>query len=356
MAGNNSLELEISTLFQAGNTLDNICSELISKYEKYDVISPSEIDSISHFLTLAGRTDLLFNFYLKCLRKDSISSFPWGSFVAANHNSNKNVVEELSEVIEASLKNQAVYDNAVKSIALTNSIPIVTSQLLTLKENFQNERLQLKTKLIAQLNHNRVYQLSEQEDQTLTQLVKLFPQDTEVKLLHQAHLEKRADEILIRARAPQNRRYPKKVLEAKNQETEDFINKISIHLLNLAAKLQTESPEQIYNLTLMALQLGLFELSLKLIEMSQPSFASQWLKAEILFESARYLDLLKHVEMIEQTMNSTPEAAYGALYLKAQAYFGLGQKDLAINLLETLSSKVASYRSTDALLHEWKSL
>ena len=355
MAGNNSLELEISNLFQEGNTLDNICSEIISKYEKSDVLSPSEVDSISHFLTLAGRIDLLFSFYLKCLRRDSISAFPWGSFAsAAKKFKNRDILEELSDVIEASLNAKKKFDNAIKSPALVNAIPSLTLQLANIKNDFQNERLQLKTKLIAQLNHNRTYQLAEQEEQTLQQLVRLFPQDTEVKLLHQAHLEKKADEILVKARAPVSRRTSKKVIEPFNKETDEFIHQVERNLLQLANRLQNESPDQIYNLTLMALQLNLYDLSIKLINMAPPTFASAWLKAEILFESSRYLDLLKHIEMIERTMMSTPEATYGALYLKAQAYYGLGQKEIAIQLLETLSSKVNSYRSTEALIHEWK--
>ncbi len=354
MAGNNSLELEISTLFQEGNTLESICNEIISKYEKSDVISPSEIESISHFLTLSGRVDLLFKLYLKCLKKDSISNFPWGSFAVASKHCSRNVLDELSEVIEASLNDKKNYSNAIKSSELINSVPSLTLQLNNIKTEFQTERLQIKTKLIAQLNHNRLYQLAEQEEQTLQQLVKLFPLDTEVKLLHQAHLEKKADEILIRARKPIARQHPKKVIEVQSQETEDFIKQIEENLLTLATRLQTESPEQIYNMTLLALQLNLFDLSLKLVNMAPRTFASEWLKAEILFESTRYLDLLKHIEMIEQTMTSTPEATYGALYLKAQAYYGLGQRDIAIQLLETLASKVNSYRSTEALIHEWK--
>ena len=129
---------------------------------------------------------------------------------------------------------------------------------------------------------------------------------------------------------------------------------MKVNLIKLAEQLQTESPEQIYNMTLLALQLGLYDLSLKLVNMAPSTFASEWLKAEILFESSRFLDLLKHIEMIEKTMSTTPEATYGALYLKAQAYYGLGQRDLAIQLLETLSSKVNSYRSTEALIHEWR--
>ena len=79
------------------------------------------------------------------------------------------------------------------------------------------------------------------------------------------------------------------------------------------------------------------------------------LKAEILFESGRFLDLLKHVEHIEKDLSISPESTYGAVYLKAQAYHGLGQKDLAIQMLESLSQIRPSYRSTEALLHQWRS-
>ena len=354
MAGNNSLELEISTLFQEGNTLENICAEIVNKYEKSDVISPSELESVSHFLTLAGRVDLLFNLYLKALRKNSISALPWGSFAMAAKSFDRDILEELSEIIEAALNQTQAYDNAIKYPALTNYVPSLTLQTDKIKESFNQERLQLKTKLISQLNHNRLYQLSEQEDQTLHQLVKLFPQDTEVKLLHQAHLEKKADEILVRARAPSVKRYSKKIIETHSKETDEFIRKIEGTLLQLASRLETEAPDQIYNLTLLALQFNLWDLGLQLINRAPKTFASEWLKAEILFESSRYLDLLKHIEMIERTMSGTPEATYGALYLKAQAYYGLGQKEMAIQLLETLASKVNSYRSTEALIHEWK--
>jgi hypothetical protein len=354
LAGNNSLELEISSLFQEGNTLDVICAEVISKYEKSDVVSPSEIESISHFLTLAGRIDLLFAFYLKCLRKDSVSSFPWGSFTSACGRLDYFDLEDVIDIIDAALNDKKNYDNAARSKQLVDAIPALNNYLLNQKSEFQNERLKVKTKLISQLNHNRLYQLNEQEEQTLQQLVKLFPQDTEVKLLHQAHLEKKADEILVKARVPVSKRINKRVTDPTNPETDEFITSLRDHLTTLATRLQSEAPDQIYNLTLLAMQFELYDLAIELINMAPRTFASEWLKAEILFEAQRFLDLLKHIEMIERTMSTTPEATYGALYLKAQAYYGLGQRDMAIQLLETLSSKVNSYRSTEALIHEWK--
>lgn len=354
MAGNNSLELEINTLFQEGNTLETICAEIISKYEKSDVLSPSETESISHFLTLAGRIDLLFKFYLKCLRKDSLSNFPWGSFAEAYKENEPDLGEDLIDMIEASLGDKKNYENAAKSPTLVNTLPYLSTYLITKKTEFEIERLQTKTKLISQLNHNRLYQLNEQEEQTLQQLVKIFPHDNEVKLLHQAHLEKKADDILARVRTPNSKRYSKKVIESVSKETEEFVLELKKHINTLADRLQTEAPDQIYNLTMLALQFDLNDLALELVNKAPKTFASEWLKAEILFESARYLDLLKHIENLEKDMTSTPEATYGAVYLKAQAYYGLGQREIAIQLLESLSAKAPSYRSTEALIHEWK--
>lgn len=354
MAGNNSLELEINKLFQEGNTLEIICVEIISKYEKIDILSLSEIESISHFLTTAGRIDLLFKFYLKCLRKEALSDFPWGSFTQAHTENTAELSEDLLDIIENYLDNTKNYENASKSLTLIKAIPILSTYLSTKKSNFETSRLQIKGKLISQLNHNRLYQLIEQEEQTLQQLVKIFPHDNEVKLLHQAHLEKKADDILARIRAPASKRYTKKIVESVSKDTEEFIADLKKHINALADRLQTEAPEQIYNLTMLALQFELFDLSLELINKAPKTFASEWLKAEILFESSRFLDLLKHLETLEKNMTDTPEATYGAIYLKAQAYYGLGQREIAIQLLETLSAKVPSYRSMEALLHEWK--
>lgn len=352
MAGNNSLELEINSLFQEGNTLETICAEIIAKYEKSDVISPSEAESISHFLTTAGRADLLFRFYLKCLRKDSLGDFPWGSFHEAYRQMEPELSTELIDLIETALNQKQNHENAARSPGLVNAVPALSAYLATKKQQFEADRLQTKTKLVAQLNHNRLYQLREQEEQTLQQLVRIFPQDTEVKLLHQAHLEKKADEILSRVRTPRTIRYSK--AEPQSKETEDFIAQLRTHITALADRLQIEAPEQIYNLAMLALQFDLHELSLELINKTPKTFASEWLKAEILFESSRFLDLLKHLESIEKDMTSTPESTYGAIYLKAQAYYGLGQKEIAIQLLESLSAKVPSYRSTEALIHEWR--
>ncbi len=354
MAGNNNLELEIHSLFIQGSTPEHICHEIVSKYEKNDVLSPSEVESISHFLMTVGRYDILFKFYRKVVRKKSVELFPWGYFAVALKEQLGYIPEDIIDLIDFSLKEQKSDSTAYKVPELLNLIPQLSMRAKSIRQQFEIDQLQLKTKLITQLNHNRLYQLHEQEDQVLSQLVKNFPLDTEVRLLHQAHLEKKADEILSRVRA--QRQTPRShTKEVVSPESEEFLQKLTAQVQKLAQHYQTVSPEQIYNLALLCMNFEMYDLSLSLLQNAPETFAGEWLKAEILFENGRFLDLLKQIENLERKMTTTPEATFGALYLKAQAYFHLGQKDIAIQMLESLVHARPSYRSAESLLHEWKS-
>jgi tetratricopeptide (TPR) repeat protein len=239
---------------------------------------------------------------------------------------------------------------------LVDHLPKVAELEKNDRESQIHHQLELKNKLISQLNHNRLYQLNEQEEIVIKQLVKNFPNDTEIKLLHQAHLEKKADEILSRVRS-QRRSAPinSTPYAVHNEESEEFISKLKVQIQKIATDYKDTFPEQIYNLALLCMNFELYDFSFDLLSQAPETYAGEWLKAEILFESGRFLDLLKQVEDLEKKFSTTPDSTYGAIYLKSQAYYGLGQKDIAIQMLEALSEAYPSYRSTEALLHQWRS-
>ena len=76
--------------------------------------------------------------------------------------------------------------------------------------------------------------------------------------------------------------------------------------------------------------------------------------AETLLLCGRSLEVLKLIEELENKPTTESETTFGATYLKALAYYNLGQKNIAIQMLEALAAVVPSFRSTEALLHEWK--
>ncbi|MBC7464520.1 MAG: hypothetical protein H7256_00885 [Bdellovibrio sp.] len=354
MAGNSNLELEIHSLFMEGSTPDHICNEILAKFEKSEVLSSSETQGVSHFLISAGRFDLLFKFYLNSLRRNSISSFPWGYLAYALKEISGQVPEVILDLIDVALKDPNIDSSTYRMQELLDQLPKVAEHEKNLRQQFTMEQLELKNKLILQLNHNRLYQLSEQEELVIKQLVKNFPNDAEIRLLHQAHLEKKADEILSRVRSQRQSTPSHRSSAISSPEGEEFIAQVKTQIQRLANEYQGTYPEQIYNLALMCMNFELYDFSYDLLMQGPETFAGEWLKAEILFESGRHLDLLKHIENLEKNLTTTPDSTYGAIYLKAQAYFGLGQKDMAIQMLEALSQARPSYRSTEALLHQWR--
>jgi tetratricopeptide (TPR) repeat protein len=358
LAGTNSLEIEIHNLFQEGTSVDYVCEELLNKYDKSETLSAFEIEGLSHFLISAGRFNDLKKLYTKCLKKSKLSQFPIGFLVEALEKQNIELTEDDINLFEYVIEQQPTELTALHSEKILSFSTTAQVAFQQMPQTFQKDRTLLKTKLIEQLNQNRMYQLVEQEEAVLAQILKLFPNDIEIGLLKQAHLEKKADHILSRVLTQKKMSKTKSGSVMHDPESATLVHDLTTQFEILIPQLETESPEQLYNLAILTFQFEMFDLTLKILDKAPKTSARDWLKAETLLECGRFLDLLKLIETIESdgSADSTTqsEVVFGATYLKALAYKGLGQKDLAIHLLESLSITVPSYRSTEALLHEWK--
>lgn len=354
MAGTNSLEIEIHNLFQENASVDYVCTELISKYEKNDTLNSVELEGISHLLISCGKFNLLQQFYLKCLNKNKISQLPVGFVTETLKTQNIKFDETTVAFLDFLVSNQPDDTTLLQSQELRKYFSEIEKRWANSKEIFQKERAEIKTKLLEQISKNRLYQLNDQEQASLHLLSSLFPNDIEVGLVKQAHLERKADEILSRFVAKKTVSKPKPFSTIETtEENKSFVAELENNIRTLTDRLEIESPDQLYNLSILAFQFDLFDLTLEILEKTPQTKARDWLMAEVLHECGRYLDLLKLIETLESSTDSNPDDTHGAVYLKALAYYGLGQKDLAIRLLHSLSRAVPFYRSTEALLHEW---
>jgi hypothetical protein len=355
LAGTNSLEIEIHNLFQEGTSVDYVCQELLNKYEKSETLSAFEIEGLSHFLISAGRFEDLKKLYTKCLKKSKLSQFPMGFLAEALEKQKIEFNEDDINLFDYVIEQQPAELTALHSEKILSFSLTAQTAYQQMPQTFQKDRALLKTKLIEQLNQNRVYNLVEQEDAILNQMIKLFPNDIDIGLLKQAHLEKKADLILSRVVTQKKMTKGKSGQIMNDPDSSAFVHDLTTNIENLSLQLENENPEQIYNLAILTFQFELFDLTLKLLDKSPKTAARDWLKAETFLECGRFLDLLKLLDVLESEGSSQSEVIFGGTYLKALAYKGLGQKELAIQLLESLSITVPYYRSTEALLHEWKS-
>ncbi len=352
----NSLEIEIHTLFQENSSVDYVCQELLSKYEKNETLSSLEVQSLSHFLVQAKKFDLLKKFYLKCLTQKKIAQLPLGFIAEALVQNNIPITEEIASFFEYIVSLQKDEITTVQSQFVRQFSPIIEERFQNLKTEFHKERQELKTKLIEQLAKNRLYQMSDQEQIALDQLCGLYPHDIEVGILKQAQLEKKADEILSRFVAKKTLTKPKNPNAEMSNDVDGnkIIQDLEANIRILVSRLEAAAPDQLYNLSILAYQFDFYDLTLEILEKTPQTHSRDWLKAEVLHDCGRFLDLIKLIESLENSKDAKPEDTHGAVYLKALAYYGLGQKEVAIRLLNSLSHAVPYYRSTEALLHEWK--
>ncbi len=86
-----------------------------------------------------------------------------------------------------------------------------------------------------------------------------------------------------------------------------------------------------------------------------PTLSLFWLEAEIYLAAERHVELLDWVSVHESQHTST-DNYYAFAFFKACAYWGLGQKQTAQDILTALSSSRPEYRASLELLEEWKSL
>lgn len=354
MAGTNSLEIEIHNYFQEGTSTEYVSRELVAKYEKMEVLSPSEIEGLSHFLITCGRFDLLKKLYVKCVQRGKIGSFPVGFLIEALSKQHKPVTDRAMNVCEDIIEKQPFESTALQQPYVKTFSVQVAKELKEIQKNYTEERLRQKTRLIEQLNHYRTAQLQEQEEAVLQQLTKLYPQDLEIGLLKQAHLEKKADDILERVISKRVIAKPKTSIDKANT-SEEFLKDMHDNILKIADDLSANQSDQLYNLAILAFQFELFEACLKVLEKAPETSARDWLRAEALLEAGKYLELIHLVEYLEAKETNSTDTPFGATYLKAIAYHGLGKKDLAIRLMESILQIVPYYRSAEALLVEWKS-
>jgi tetratricopeptide (TPR) repeat protein len=354
VAGTNSLELEIHNYFQEGTSTEFVSRELVAKYEKMEVLSPSEIEGISHFLITCGRFDLLKKLYEKCVARGKIGLFPTGFLIEALIKQNKPITDRAMSVCEDIIEKQPFEATALQNSQVKSFSVQVAKELKEIQKNYTEERLRQKTRLIEQLNHFRTAQLQEQEELVLQQLTKFYPQDLEIGLLKQAHLEKKADDILARVISKRVFVKPKTSID-KSTTTDEFLKEMHANILKIANDLVTQQPDQLYNLAILAFQFELFEACLNVLEKAPETPARDWLRAEALLEAGKYLELIHLVEYLEGKESHSTDTVFAVTYLKAIAYHGLGNKDLAIRLMEGILQVVPYYRSAEALLVEWQS-
>lgn len=300
------------------------------------------------FLVNTGKTQKLFNFILEHFWSQP-EKWPWAHLIETTSflwAAEKPILLEWLIQGLAEQQNEAELGRSIKNAAVIADFDqYVQKRSLARK----TEHLRKRQELFDQLITFRSQQLYDSEIKLLRKLELMFPNDAEIRILNLEHKKRYAFEILDKKLSARYIHH-----EPSQQPETDEDREWSKAIEQAHLEVGRLHPEYKKDLIVSALMLALPEVALTIVN-EIPSYEDlTWLSLEALLVSRHYAELLNSLSYVELAKANDSETFFATAYLRAQAYWGLGQKEMALQVLEGLLASRPRYRSAESLWNEWR--
>jgi hypothetical protein len=340
-----SLELEIKHLLAQEESLEKVIDQVVQTVENdSEGMSYDQVVTLCRFLWKAKAYNVLTNFVQKHWNSVDFK-IPWAHFLESlNSKMNSDLAEALWEGIAKT--------KSVNEACLSSTLDPYIMDLGEARKDLRREKMKkaedLKEELLMQLQTFRVQHMSEQEKKLLQKMMRIFPDDLAIRRQSSDFRDRSALDIISR-RSPLRRAsiLEKEPVDPKMEKAKEAWGQT---FLDQAAK----QPEFAYEYAVATFMMGLFEASLKIIAYAEESVPRTWLHLELLLKNHRYVDLLQELAQVEVKLAHDSETFFATAYYRAQAFWGLGQKHLAVEVMEGLLAARPHYRMGTTLLNQWR--
>lgn len=340
-----NFELEIKSILLKEDSFDQVIEKVIFTIERQiEGMTNDDVVTLCRFLIQAQAYPAVVQFVFRHWNeKDFI--IPWPYFLKAL---SSRMTVELAGILWEGMSESKGFTQGCRSDVLDSFYPAMAEKRNQRKERLEeileNRRQELLTEL-ATLNDRQLY---EREKAVLRQLLRMYPGDTEL-IRKNTDLRDRSALEIIAKHAPLRRSI---IWDSEKNSPEALMAEAawSQCLLETAASCS----EICYELSVAAYMMGLFETSLKILNLEPDPKKYLWFRLEILLQARHYLELLSVIAQAELHFHYDPETFFATTYLRAQAMWGMGQKHTAVELMESLLSARPGYRLGLTFLSQWK--
>lgn len=318
-----------------------------------DSIKVDEINlqSFYFFLIKAGRYDLLLYFFQKQV---NVESFSWhrGYFIYALVKAFPEMDDDLKEIIQRSLdvkeSNQFWIQAATTKIA-DKFFPQIKSYRKQIKEFSRKKYAKKRAELIQKFILFQSQQLVEPAKKLIKKLERSFPHDEEIKRLSHSYHEVDAQAVFDKYKF-KDRGIIKK---PKNDPDVEIVRQALEKNILLDIDKYKENYE---DLVILCLFIDSNECALGIIRNYQNELKTVWLLIEVLLRNHRFLEVLNILPIVENSLAHEAETFFATTYCRAICYWNLGEKNSALEVLESLIISSPNYRASEVLLEEWRKL
>ncbi len=212
-----------------------------------------------------------------------------------------------------------------------------------------SETRKAKEHMLEKFNFLKNQRLVEQAGRVLRRMLELYPDDKELKKTKQEFDEQWARDVLSSHMATLSNDKLDRTVTVMSLEDDVMMS----CFLNEGLKIALKKPDFASDLAVAFLFMQDFKRGLEILAQAPETVANEWMRAEFLISARHFVEALEHLNHLELKYVDDPETAFAVSYLRARCFKELGQKDAALEIMQSIVRVRANYRSAHALIQEW---
>ncbi len=331
-----------------------LANELLRKIS-FDVLEVSTAQALGLFLIRVGAPHLAINFFVVCLKRNL--PIPWAVFFSAITQADINVDQRLYGLIRA----VSISENAYGELMRDSKARELAQQFLDadpwekIRERLSSlsgQKLQARDDAKEAISLLESQGLADEAEKRLLKISKIYPLDKDFSSKLRAYQEKKIWKYINSSPEKRTQKLPLftfakfsdedlKTLEAIRESMEDCLKMEDSQIVSDQMRTDFAVTELFWENPRGALH------------WLPQGDSTQWLRFEILLILRQYSDLFTDLIDFEQKIGDDSEALIAIAYLRAQALWGLNEKQQAYQLMESVAQIAPGYRTSDQFLAEW---
>ena len=338
-----AVEKEIQSALLKGASYQEIAKSLLKKSRFL-----KSTDAFLHvccFLYQAGFYNLIIEIAISRLSKNKV--VPWAVVIAVLSLHKIKIPAAVKKAFMSGIIKQDQVVSMLGSGSWDAGLPKLARLKAEKVDQIYREKNQKFVQLMEDLQFIQAQGFSEKEKEVLNELKQIEPDNP---FIHEqwVQMKEKSARVLLHKRqySTPHQQLPVSRIDAQeSQQIQKIVESVK-HLMS-------EQPEKAYDMALFFLFIGHPQWAVSFLKDHLNSFSAEWLYVDLLIQSELYLDCLSFLDKLEAKYADNPEMPFSLAYIRAKAYYGLGQKNRAKNILSDLLAVRPKYRLAQFLLRQW---
>lgn len=325
-----------------------VADDLLKKWDRGE-LSEKDQDIAAQFLLNSGFLKTLQNQFIKQLTQDRYIA--WVPFLEMISRITKTIPEDIADPILVGMTESNKLEDIIYAQKAKNLHPrffkVIKTYLEERRHALEKEKAELKQKL-----QRHIADRMDTEIKNLSLLLRQrFPNDKEIfDMTSDLDMARIRSLVQKKERDLQHNFQEATNLKSKDTASAEEKNKIAGNVIESAKK----NPTTAYDLAILLTQMEVYDAALTCLSYAPPSFEKDWLKLELLIRCENFIDAITESFEIENKYPQNPDTIFSTLELRAQALYGLGEREKAIQILEKLLEISPKNQTAKVLLHSWR--